>query len=146
VAPACVGAVVAGIMATRFLALIADNAPVESRELAFDLKHDRFLESRLRRAPRCRFNHQIVQDIVSISGAAPLGDLAALIEGRLGTNLAHVEGRRLTNRGGLTTSRFLSLAALRARAGEPVSGLGVAPGTGLRARSGTRSLFVVVES
>jgi molybdopterin/thiamine biosynthesis adenylyltransferase len=146
VAPACVGAVVAGVMATRFLAMMADNAPVESRELAFDLKHNRFLESRLRRAPRCRFDHQIVRDIVPISGAAPLGDLAALIESQLGTTLAHVEGRRLTNRDGLMTSRFQSLAALRARADEPVSGLGVAPGTALRARSGTRSLFVVVES
>jgi hypothetical protein len=51
-APACVGAVVAGVMAARWLSLSAGEAPSESREIAFDLRHNRFLDSRLRRAPR----------------------------------------------------------------------------------------------
>ena len=74
VAPACVGAVVAGIMAARWLYL--GEARRESREIAFDLRHNRFLESRLRRSPRCRFDHQIVAEVVTIAAAMMLRSAA----------------------------------------------------------------------
>jgi molybdopterin/thiamine biosynthesis adenylyltransferase len=140
VAPACVGAVVAGIMAARWLCW--GEMPGGSREIAFDLKHNRFLESRLRRSPRCRFDHQIVSEIATISANASIADLVGLIERRFGTRPAHVEGRRQPGQGGFTATRFLPVEALRARGGEPLSALG----DGVRVRCGAESLFVFAES
>jgi adenylyltransferase/sulfurtransferase len=144
VAPACVGAVVAGIMATRWLCL--RETPRESREIAFDLRHNRFLESRLRRSQRCRFDHQIVSEIVTIAGQATIAKLVALIEHRFGTRPTHLEGRRFGNPDGFGTTRFLSLEWLQARGGEPLSALGMGPGDGVRVRCGAESLFVFAES
>jgi molybdopterin/thiamine biosynthesis adenylyltransferase len=145
-APACVGAVVAGIMTARFLALRAGEEPAESREIAFDLRHSRFLESRLRRSPRCRFDHQIVAEAASIAAEARVADLVALIERRFGGRPAHLEGRRLAGQGGFTPTRFLPIEALRTRAGEPLSALGMGRGDGVRVRCGGESIIVLAEN
>ena len=71
------------------LVVLEEQAPRESREIAFDLRHNRFLESRLRRSPRCRFDHQIVPDIATIAVEASTAELVALIEQRFGTRPAH---------------------------------------------------------
>jgi adenylyltransferase/sulfurtransferase len=146
VAPACVGAVVAGVMAARCLCLLAGEAPSESRELAFDLRHNRFLESRLRRSPRCRFDHRVVSEVVPIAREARVADLLALIERRFGGRPVHLEGPRQPASGGFAATRFLPAEALRPRAGESVSALGIGPGGGVRVRCGAESVFVIVES
>jgi len=131
-APACVGAVVAGIMAARFLALMAGEAPEESREIAFDLRHNRFLESRLRRSPRCRFDHQVVPEIATIAAAARVADLVAMIERRFDTGPAHLEGRRSGGQG----LRGHAVPTRRGTA-EPIRRASVVPGTGTgRRRAG----------
>jgi adenylyltransferase/sulfurtransferase len=145
VAPACVGAVVAGIMTARCLGLLAGQAPGPSREIAFDLRHNRFLESRLRRAPRCRFDHQVVREVVPIAAGARVADLAALIERRFGGRPAHLEGRRQASAGGFAATRFLPAEVLAGRGGEPVSALGIGPGDGVRVRCGGESIFVITE-
>jgi molybdopterin/thiamine biosynthesis adenylyltransferase len=145
-APACVGAVVAGIMAARFLAFMAGEAPTESHEIAFDLRHNRFLGSRLRRSPRCRFDHQVVPEVVPIAADARVADLVALIEHRFGSRPAHLEGRRSGGHGGFAAARFLPVEGLRSRLDEPVSALGLEKGDGLRVRCGGESFFVIVES
>jgi len=144
VAPACVGSVVAGIMASRWLCL--GETRRESREIAFDLRHNRFLESRLRRSPRCRFDHQIVAELVTIAARSTIADLVALIERRFGTRPAHIEGKRQASQGGFTATRFLAVEALRARGDEPLSALGIQPGDGVRVRCGAESVFVIAES
>ncbi|HKI32432.1 MAG TPA: ThiF family adenylyltransferase [Gemmataceae bacterium] len=156
-APACVGAVVAGIMAARFLNMLAAEPATESREIAFDLRHNRFLESRLRRSARCRFDH-VVSEVVHIAAEALVADLVALIERRFGARPAHVEGvgqaAGLPSRGrpaacptgGFAPTRFLPVEALRDQAAEPVSALSIVPGNGVRVRSGSESIFVMAES
>jgi molybdopterin/thiamine biosynthesis adenylyltransferase len=154
VAPACVGAVVAGTMAARCLDVLAGEAPAQSRELAFDLRHElafdlrhnRFLESRLRRSPRCRFDHEVVREFASLRPEARVADLRTLIERRFGGRAAHVEGRRRAGTNGFAPMRFLAVEALQGRDREPLSALGIGPGDGVRVRCGGESLFVVVES
>jgi molybdopterin/thiamine biosynthesis adenylyltransferase len=141
VAPACVGAVVAGIMAARWLCL-----PSESREIAFDLRHSRFLESWLRRSSCCRFDHHIVPEVVPIASAARIGDLLAQIERRFGERPAHLEGRRLSGHGGFAPTRFLPVTALSRQSDEPLSVLGIGPGDGVRVRCGEESFFVIAGS
>jgi molybdopterin/thiamine biosynthesis adenylyltransferase len=145
VAPAVVGAVVAGIMAARFLNWQMDQAPRESREIAFDLRHNRFLESRLRRSGRCRFDHA-VPEVVPVAASATIADLAGLIERRFGGQPAHLEGRRRVDRGGFAPTRFVPVDALRERGGEPLSALGIVPGDGVRVRCGSESIFVMAEN
>jgi molybdopterin/thiamine biosynthesis adenylyltransferase len=144
-APACVGAVVAGIMAARFLSLMAGEAPAESGELAFDLRHNRFLGSRLRRSPRCRFDHQVVSEVVPIAAEARVADLAELVERRFGARPAHLEGKRVGAQGGFAATRFLPVEGLRGRLDEPLSALGMGRGDGVRVRCGAESIFVIVE-
>jgi adenylyltransferase/sulfurtransferase len=144
-APACVGAVVAGLMAARCLSLLEGPAPAESRELAFDLRHNRFLEARLRRAPRCRFDHQVVREVLRIGPGAAVGDLLDAVGQRFGDRPAHVEGRHLAGNGGFTATRFLSTEALQTRRGEALAALGLGPGDGVRVRADGESVFVLVE-
>jgi molybdopterin/thiamine biosynthesis adenylyltransferase len=143
VAPACVGAVVAGIMAARCLGWLEGERPVESREIAFDLRHNRFLESRLRRSPHCRFDHAVVADIVTLPAEAPTAQLLWLIEQRFGTRRAYLEGRRQLGAGGFAATRFRTTEALRARAGEPLAALGLGPGDGVRVCCGSESFIVL---
>ena len=115
-------------MATRFLALAGGERPAESRELAFDLRHNRFLESRLRRSPRCRFDHCVVREIAAILAEARIADLVDLVECRFGTRAVHLEGRRQAANGGFAGTRFLPVEALRERGAEPLAALGLGPG------------------
>jgi hypothetical protein len=161
-APACVGAAVAAIMAARGLCLLSGEAPSESREIAFDLRHNRFLESRLRRSPRCRFDHGVVPEVIPVASEARVGDLLGLIERRFGTAPVHLEGPRFVGQAfslpaqdgrlkacstdGFAPARFLAAEALRPRAGEPLAALGIGPGSGMRVRCGGASVFVILQS
>jgi molybdopterin/thiamine biosynthesis adenylyltransferase len=144
VGPACVGAVVAGIMAARCLTLLEGERPTESREIAFDLRHNRFLASRLRRSLRCHFDHEVVREVRTLPGDACVGQLLALIEDRFGTKPAHLEGLRPARRDSFTATRFLPTESLRSRVGEPLTTLGLGPGHGVRVRCGSESAFLLL--
>ncbi len=144
VSPACIGAVVAGLMAARCLGLFDRSLAPDSREIACDLRHNRFLESRLRRGTKCRFDHRIVSERLVLPREARLGDLAALVKRRFGSLAAHLEGKRRPGNG-FTAKRFLPVEALLAAPDDPLTSLGLSPGDGVRVRAGDESVFVFVE-
>jgi molybdopterin/thiamine biosynthesis adenylyltransferase len=135
--PAFAGAMVASLMAAEAVRILAGERG-ESREVAFDLMHRRFLVSRLRRAPRCRFDHAIVRDVVTLSHKARVGDLLRAAEGA-----GQLEfGRGLGD--GFRAERFVTLERLRARAGKPLAALGLKPGDHVRVRCDRGGSFVIV--
>jgi molybdopterin/thiamine biosynthesis adenylyltransferase len=144
VSPACVGAVVAGLMAARCLCLIDRSLSSDSREIACDLRHNRFLESRLRRGTKCRFDHRIVSERLVVPCDARVGDLAALVKRRFGSLAAHLEGKHRPGNG-FAANRFLPVESLLATPDDPLTSLGLSPGDGVRVRAGDESVFVFVE-
>jgi hypothetical protein len=156
-------------MTAECVRLLTDPVPAESREISFDLYHQRFLVSRLRRSPRCRFDHQCVRDAVHLEtafGSATLGDVVQAVEQHFGPAPVHLEcRRRLLNRaplvatsvlacgptsedacgyGPFDSGRLIALERLRDRAGEALADLGFVPTDRLRARTADRSAFVVL--
>jgi len=144
VSPACVGAVVAGLMAARCLGLIDRTLSSDSREIACDLRHNRFLESRLRRGTKCRFDHRIVTERLVLPAQALVGDLAALVKRRFGSLATHLEGKRSPG-GGFAANRFVPVESLLAAPDDPLTSVGLSPGDGVRVRAGVESVFVFVE-
>jgi molybdopterin/thiamine biosynthesis adenylyltransferase len=144
VSPACVGAVVAGLMAARCLCLIDGTFSSDSREIACDLRHNRFLESRLRRGTKCRFDHRIVSEQMMLPTDARVGDLVALVQRRFGSRPAHLEGKRRPG-SGFAANRFVPVESLLARPDDPLTSMGLSPGDGVRVRAGDESVFVFVE-
>lgn len=57
-APAFLGGAVAAVMMAEAVRIIGGQAPEQSQEIAFDLFHRQHLVTRLRRNPRCRFDHE----------------------------------------------------------------------------------------
>jgi molybdopterin/thiamine biosynthesis adenylyltransferase len=137
--PAFGGSVVAGLMAAEGVRLLAGETGAESREISFDLCHRRFLVSRLRRAPRCRFDHAVVRDVIRVPGRT-VGDLLDAAGRRFRATPVHLESRR-----GLLGGRFTTPDSLRPRASETLAALGVLAGDRLRVRSATESVWLVVE-
>jgi adenylyltransferase/sulfurtransferase len=149
VAPAFTGTVVAGLMAAEAVRILGGQAPAESQEIAFDLVHRRFLVSRLRRAPRCRFDHAVIREFIRPAhphAAATVGDLLETVERRFGAAAVHLELRRgLAGGNGFGAERFVTPEHLRPRAGEPAAALGLLPGDRIRVRSGAESVFLAVD-
>jgi adenylyltransferase/sulfurtransferase len=147
-APALTGAVVAGLMAAEGLRLLAGQAPADSQEVAFDLLHRRFLVSRLRRAPGCRFDHAIVREVVRPArgfASATVGDLLDAVARRFGAAPVHLECRPgLFGQAGFRAERFVTPERLRPLAGERLAAVGFVPEDRVRARSATASVFVVL--
>jgi adenylyltransferase/sulfurtransferase len=145
-APAFAGAVVAGVMTAECVRLLTGAAAPGSQEIAFDLLHQRFLVSQLRRAPHCRFDHEVVaerlplgRDFTSAAGR----DLLEALERRFGPAAVHLEcRRRQCNRGAFQATRSVPLDFLRSRAGEPLAALGFLPGDQVRARTAAGSVFL----
>ncbi len=145
VSPAFSGAAVAALMAAEGLRLLAGEAATESREIAFNLFHRRFLVSRLRRNPRCRFDHAVVRERIRLGERATVGGLLAAVEQQFGTAPVQIEFRRgLPGGNGFAAERFVAPERLRPRAGEPLMSLGLRPGDYLRARSGSASVWVIL--
>jgi adenylyltransferase/sulfurtransferase len=146
--PAVTGAVVAGLMAAEGLRLLAGQGPAENQEIAFDLRHRRFLVSRLRRAPGCRFDHAIVGEVIRPArsfAAATVGELLEVLEARFGGTPVHLECRPgLFGQGGFRAERFVTPERLRPLAGERLAGLGFVPEDRIRVRSATGSVFLVL--
>jgi molybdopterin/thiamine biosynthesis adenylyltransferase len=140
-APAVTGAVVAGLMAAEALRLLTGQAPAESREVAFDLRHGRFLVSRLRRASRCRFDHAVVREVIRPGGefaSATVGDVLDAVERRFGATPVHLECRPRLFPG----ERFVTPERLRPLAGERLAALGFVAEDRIRVRSATESVFL----
>jgi adenylyltransferase/sulfurtransferase len=148
-APALTGAVVAGLMAAEGLRMLAGQAPAESREVAFDLIHQRFLVSRLRRASGCRFDHAVVRETIRpTSGfdSATVGDLLEIVGRRFGDVPVHLECRPgLFGQAGFRAERFVTPERLRPLAGERLAAVGFVPEDRVRVRSATASAFVALD-
>jgi adenylyltransferase/sulfurtransferase len=147
-APAHLGAIVAGIMSVEALRLLEGSVPEDSQEIAFDLSGRRLLASRLRRAPRCRFDHEVVDDFFPLNrefATATVADLLAVIDAHLQAELVHLECRRKLFPGrGLESGRFVAVASLRSCAGALLSAVGLSAQDLFRVRTGSRSALVVL--
>jgi adenylyltransferase/sulfurtransferase len=147
-APAFTGSVVAGLMAAEAVRILAGDNAGESREIAFDLFHRRFLPSRLRRAARCRFDHVIVGERLHLDGdtsAATVGDLLRLIEDRFGQRLVHLEHRYWPFvHAGFRGERFATPERLRPLAKKPLAELGLVRGDWIRVRSAEESVYLLL--
>jgi molybdopterin/thiamine biosynthesis adenylyltransferase len=110
-APALLGAVVAGVMVAETIKLLLGHASVTSREIAFDLASGRWMTSQLRRANRCRFHHQVASETLFLSipfGAAKVSDLLAVLNRRFGDDPVQLEfRRRVFDSGVYGASRFI---------------------------------------
>jgi hypothetical protein len=82
ISPAFAGGVVGGLIAAEAVKILAGPRPEESSEIAFDLFHRRFLVSRLRRNPGCRFDHALLERLMlgQPFNAATIGDLLEVVE------------------------------------------------------------------
>lgn len=141
--PAFMGATVASFMAAECVQLLAGELPTQSRELAFDLCHRRFLESRLRRAPSCRFDHERVEERIYLTSnfaSATVADLLAGIERRFAGKPVSLECPRR-----LLGSRFLACADLLPRPTEVLSGIGFDAADAIRIRSDGRSVLLFLQ-
>jgi molybdopterin/thiamine biosynthesis adenylyltransferase len=146
--PAFSGAVVAGLMAAEGMRLLAGSDSAESREIAFDLTHRRFLVSRLRRAAKCRFDHGVVREFLRLPrpfSEARGVDLVEVIESHFGSVAVQVESRHgLFGGEGFQVERFVTTQRLRVRGSEPLAALGLRSGDYLRVRSRGGSAFIVL--
>lgn len=146
VSPAFAGAVVGGLIAAEAVKLLAGPRSEESCEIAFDLFHRRFLVSRLRRNPRCRFDHAVLERLTlgRTFTAATVGDLLDAVELRFGPMPATLELRRGLFGRGFTAGRFLAPEQLRTRAAEPLAALGLTADDFVRVRTRDGSAFIVL--
>lgn len=145
-APAFIGTMVAGLMTAEAVRLLTGPADAHSHEIALDLCHRRFLVSRLRRNVRCRFDHQVVTEIVPLGvefDVATVADLLAVVGRSFEPLPPHLECRRnLLDLGVFDTGRLMAVDALRSRAGETLTELGLVPGDRVRVQSRGQSLLV----
>jgi adenylyltransferase/sulfurtransferase len=147
VSPAFAGAAVASVMTAEAVRVLTGEGENTSREIAFELYHRRWLVTRLRRAPQCRFDHEIVRTHWRLGKPyheARVGDLLAALAEDLGPSTAvHVECRRgVGTVNGFAPARYLSVDVLRDRAGEPLSSLGLTADDRPRVRWATGNAFV----
>jgi molybdopterin/thiamine biosynthesis adenylyltransferase len=146
--PAFSGAVVAGLMAAEGVRLLNGSADQESREIAFDLTHRRFLVSRLRRGGKCRFDHAVVGEQLPLRrpfAAATVGDVLEMIEDRFQGSAVQVESRRGLFAGqGFSAERFFGWQRLRPHAAESLASIGLQCGDYLRLRHATGQAFVTL--
>jgi hypothetical protein len=108
----------------------------DSYEIAFDLNHLHLRRFGLRRAMRCRHDHEITRDVVSAGTTA--ADLLAVLEQRFGQAPVRLEGRR-------GVGRFLTPESLRQRGSATLAELGLAAGDRLRARGAAGSVWLAVQ-
>jgi molybdopterin/thiamine biosynthesis adenylyltransferase len=143
VSPAFAGGVVGGLIAAEAVKILAGPQPEESSEIAFDLFNRRFLVSRLRRNPRCRFDHVVPERLTlgRTFDTATVGDLVEIVESS-GPAPATLEFRRGLFGRGFTAGRYVSPEQLRPRGGEPLAALGLVADDIVRVRTGGGSALV----
>lgn len=146
VSPAFQGSFVASLMAAECGRILAGEAPAESYELPFDLRHHQLRHYRLRRAAGCRHDHEIVGETVPLAVTGTVGDLLDWVDRLFGKTPVRLEGRRgLRLSGDAMTTRFIPPERLHERGREPLTALGFVAGDRLRARDGCRSVFLALE-
>lgn len=146
VSPAFSGTVVAGFMAAECLRLLSSQAPSESREIAFDLWHRRLLASRLRQAPRCRFDHQVVQEVIPLDkdySSVTARDVLTAIAKNFGSSRVHLECRRGLLHGAFGRQRYVPLERLHHDAGTLLANIGFRANDRIRVRAADRSAYLV---
>jgi molybdopterin/thiamine biosynthesis adenylyltransferase len=146
--PAFSGAVVAGLMAAEGVRWLDGSADQESREIAFDLTHRRFLVSRLRRGGKCRFDHAVVAERLPLKHSfttATVGDVLETIEARFPGSSVQIESRRSLFAGhGFSAERFFGSERMRSHAAESLTSIGLQSGDYLRLRHSTGQAFVTL--
>jgi hypothetical protein len=146
VSPAFSGAVVAGLMAAEAMQFLTGPEQQESREIAFDLTHRRFLPSRLRRASKCRFDHGTVREFLQLArpfSEATVVDLLTTIENRFGSEPVQIEGRHgFVDGANFRAQRFVTTQWLRSRADDTLAMIGLRPEDYPRIRNGSQCVFV----
>jgi molybdopterin/thiamine biosynthesis adenylyltransferase len=147
-APAVTGAVVAGLMTAGALSILTGSVPGESQEIAFDLRHRRFLVSRLRRATGCRFDHAVVREVIRLAGgvvSATVGGLIDTLEKRFVSTPVHLECRPgLFGQDGFRAERFVTPERLRPLANRTLAEVGFVAEDCIRVRSATESVFLTL--
>jgi molybdopterin/thiamine biosynthesis adenylyltransferase len=149
-APAFLGAVVAGTMAAECARILAGRGFTESREIVIDLDHGRTLLSRLGQSAHCRFDHEVVSELINLDppfNRATGRDLISAVNRRFDGASVHLECRRGVHWGDTASewsSRFLDLNSLRTRSEMRLSELGLDAEDRIRVRSASSSAFVVL--
>lgn len=148
-APAFLGAAVASVMAAEAIRVLGGEIPAEAQEIAFDLFHRRHLVTRLRRNPRCRFDHEVVRDAVVMEpeyARATAADLLALVERRCDGRAFHLECKRLPGSGNaFVPGRLIDLDWLRSKPAWTLAQFGFSAADRVRVRTAEGSFFVVLE-
>jgi molybdopterin/thiamine biosynthesis adenylyltransferase len=136
-APAFLGTAVASVIVAEAARALSGQRPAGSYEVVFDLWSSRFIWSRLRRSPCCRFDHVVVSQVVRLDRPLPLataGDLLASLERLYPGQAVHLECRRGL-RLATPASRFIPLATLEALRDKPLLDFGLTPADRLRVRA-----------
>lgn len=152
--PAFLGASVASLMVAQCIQLLAgpDDAQQKdvtteaadevegglvSRLTEFDLIRSRMISSRLRRAARCRFDHEIIRPQCALQipvENASLADVVEVIDERWPGAKVQVETRRLPWTERDPQRRFFDLEELRAQGSRSLTALGLSSDDALRIR------------
>jgi len=149
-APLLLGEAVAGAMLAEAAALLAAGPAGGSREIVFDLANGRRLESRIRRAAGCRYDHAVVQRRIPLGrsfGIATLADVIAAAEREFAAagDLQFEFPRGLLDRPPFGPRRWLRAGDLLANSDRGLAELPLAPLDRIRIRGGERDAFVVLD-
>jgi hypothetical protein len=117
-APALLGTTVAGVMAAEGVKILLGHMPATSVEITLDLASRRWTTSRMRRAARCRFDHQAIGTTNCLANpfaVATVGDLLAAVHQYFGAGEEEIQlelRRGLVNVGWLGNERFVCASQL----------------------------------
>src|SRR5262249_5329221 len=110
--------------ASEALRLLGHQAPRESYEIVFDLAQPHLRRFTLRRNARCRHDHSLVHEVLTVRGT--VGEMLEALRERFGEQPVRIEGRR-------ALGRFWAPEGLLPHAGESLLARGLVVGDRLRA-------------
>jgi molybdopterin/thiamine biosynthesis adenylyltransferase len=146
-APAELGAAVAALMVDEAVALVTGSRPTESYEIVFDLQTGRRMNSRMKRAAACRFDHRVVRERVALGApfaAATVDDLLTAARAAVGepAQMQLEFRRRLFDVGLFGGERWLDAERLAPYAGRRLAELGLTRLDRIRVQAGEHAAFV----
>ena len=145
-AAALLGAAVASVMTDKTLRVLDGGGALDSHEVAIDLHVGRRLESRLRRANGCRFDHQVARQTIGLG--RPFDDLTlddvsdAALDWADGERVQLEFRRKLFGRGPLEPDRWQTPESLRRFAVRSLRDIGLTTRNRAWMRTPSRSAFL----
>jgi len=155
--PAFLGASVASLMAAQCIRLLVEEGEQQesgtdasneeerrsdpsraSRLTEFDLSQGRMIVSRLRRAARCRYDHEVIGQQLALQvrfDAATVADVVATVEEHWPHTAVQVETRRLRWAASEPPRRYFDLGELQAQPARRLGDLGLTADDALRLRA-----------